>query len=156
MPTSFGHRPLLYCGEAATTTLNPEPRSLKAGNKRSVVTLLLSPSLGRGTPEGQGVGRGREKPQANLRPFGAPPSKGRRKNRDRASPYLYFTALLYSYAPHQPPLNPLNLLNPPNLFCPQSKDGTPAGLTPNPEPANLNLSLKLSLFLPCILLSRLL
>ena len=43
-------------------------------------------------------------------------------------------ALLYSYAPHQPPLNPLNLLNPPNLFCPQSKDGTPAWLTPNPEP----------------------
>ena len=33
-----------------------------------------------------------------------------------------------------PPLNPLNLLNPPNLFRTQSKGAPPQGLTLNPEP----------------------
>ena len=28
-PQTFGHRPIYICGEAATTTLNPEPRTLK-------------------------------------------------------------------------------------------------------------------------------
>ena len=32
------------------------------------------------------------------------------------------------------PLNPLNLLNPPNLFQTESKGSTPKGLTPNPAP----------------------
>ena len=32
-------------------------------------------------------------------------------------------------APHHTPMNPLNLLNPPNLFRTQSKGGTPHGLT---------------------------
>ena len=27
-PQTFGHRPIYICGEAATTTLNPEPRIL--------------------------------------------------------------------------------------------------------------------------------
>ena len=26
--TTFGHRPICICGEAATTTLNPEPRTM--------------------------------------------------------------------------------------------------------------------------------
>ena len=77
-------------GEAAIFFVESvEPRSLKAETE-----FHLSPSSGRGTPEGPGVGRGRGKPQANLRPFGAPPSKGRREKRDQASPYLYFAALL--------------------------------------------------------------
>ena len=36
-------------------------------------------------------------------------------------------------APHHTPMNPLNLLNPPNLFRTQSKGGTPHGLTLNPS-----------------------
>ena len=77
---AFGHRPIYTHGEAATTSWKAE------------TALHLSPSSGRGTPEGLGVGRGRGKSQANLRPFGAPPSKGRRENRDRTSPYLYSAA----------------------------------------------------------------
>ena len=52
----------------------------------------------------------------------------------RAKRYQNFVALPYFYAPHHPPLNPLNLLNPPNLFRTQSKDAPPQGLTLNPEP----------------------
>ena len=77
---AFGHRPIYTRGEAATTSLKAE------------TALHLSPFSRRGTPEGLGVGRGRGKSQANLRPFGAPPSKGRRENRDRTSPYLYSAA----------------------------------------------------------------
>ena len=35
----------------------------------------------------------------------------------RAKRYQNFAALPYFYAPHHPPLKPLNLLNPPNLFA---------------------------------------
>ena len=67
--------------------------------KMSVVTLLLSPSLGRGTPEGQGVGRrrNRAKPTSGAARHLLPKEGGR--NRSKCSA-LYTPSLkaVYSYS----------------------------------------------------------
>ena len=67
--------------------------------KMSVVTLLLSPSLGRGTPEGQGVGRRRNsaKPTSGATRHLLPEEGGRNRNKCSA---LYTSSLkaCYSYS----------------------------------------------------------
>ena len=45
----------------------------------------------------------------------------------RAKRYQNFVALPYFYAPHHPPLNPLNLLNPSNLFARNQGTTRPVG-----------------------------
>ena len=65
--------------------------------KMSVVTLLLSPSLGRGTPEGQGVGRrrNRAKPTSGAARHLLPKEGGR--NRSKCSA-LYTSSLKAGYS----------------------------------------------------------
>ena len=65
--------------------------------KMSVVTLLLSPSLGRGTPEGQGVGRrrNRAKPTSGAARHLLPEEGGR--NRSKCSA-LYTSSLKAGYS----------------------------------------------------------
>ena len=65
--------------------------------KMSVVTLLLSPSLGRGTPEGQGVGRrrNRAKPTSGATRHLLPEEGGR--NRSKCSA-LYTSSLKAGYS----------------------------------------------------------
>ena len=65
--------------------------------KMSVVTLLLSPSLGRGTPEGQGVGRrrNRAKPTSGATRHLLPEEGGRNRSKCIA---LYTSSLKAGYS----------------------------------------------------------
>ncbi len=65
--------------------------------KMSIVTLLLSPSLGRGTPEGQGVGRrrNRAKPTSGATRHLLPEEGGRNRNKCSA---LYTSSLKAGYS----------------------------------------------------------
>ena len=132
--------------------------------KMSVVTLLLSPSLGRGTPEGQGVGRrrNRAKPTSGAARHLLPEEGGRNRSKCIA---LYTSSLkaVYSYSLFMNLHNLILRLNqrflntrrfsplrmtkcavPPFLisnfsfkrsFHPQSKGDTPQGRTLNPFPS---------------------
>ena len=65
--------------------------------KMSVATLLLSPSLGRGTPEGQGVGRrrNRAKPTSGAARHLLPKEGGRNRSKYSA---LYTSSLKAGYS----------------------------------------------------------
>ena len=105
--------------------------------KMSVVTLLLSPSLGRGTPEGQGIGRrrNRAKPTSGATRHLLPEEGGR--NRSKCSA-LYTSSLKagYSYSLFMNLHNLILRLNQPFLntrrFSPLRMTKCALPLPPNP------------------------
>ena len=116
--------------------------------KMSIVTLLLSPSLGRGTPEGQGVGRrrNRAKPTSGATRHLLPEEGGRNRNKCSAlyisSMNLHnlilrlnqrflntqrFSPLRMTKCAVPLPPSPLNLQNPPPSFANNQGAARPRG-----------------------------